>query len=251
MAERLALVTGGGRRVGACIALRLAAAGYAVAVHSHSEGGVEPGVQALLDRQGHRAFVADLADAGEVAGLWDAVCATFGAAPCLLVNNAAAFAEDTPLTATADSITEHHAINTVAPVLLAQALAKTATAERPGSVVNILDQRIAQPNGDQFSYTLSKLALAEATRLLARTLAPHVRVNGVAPGLTLPTPDYSPGQMERLALAMPLQRLPHPEDIADAVLWLADARAVTGQTLFVDGGAHMRSFDRDFAFMER
>jgi NAD(P)-dependent dehydrogenase (short-subunit alcohol dehydrogenase family) len=86
---------------------------------------------------------------------------------------------------------------------------------------------------------------------LARALAPKVRVNAVAPGLVIPTPDYSPQQMEALRAAMPLGLLPNPADVADAVAWLADAPAVTGQTLFVDGGAALKSFERDFLFLER
>ena len=252
MTDRLALVTGGGRRIGAQIALRLADAGYRLAIHTHSGNAVDPALQAILDAQGGvSTFAADLGDPVQVEGLWAAVCDSFGFAPDLLINSAAAFGQDTAATATAAALTANHAVNALAPVLLAQALARTASAARPGAVVNILDQRIAQPNGDQFSYTLSKLALAEATKLLARTLAPHVRVNGVAPGLTLATADYSDAQLERLAAAMPLALLPDPEDIADAVVWLATRRAVTGQILFVDGGAHMRAFERDFMFMER
>jgi NAD(P)-dependent dehydrogenase (short-subunit alcohol dehydrogenase family) len=86
---------------------------------------------------------------------------------------------------------------------------------------------------------------------MARALAPHFRVNAVAPGLTLPTDDYDHDQWERLRGLMPLDRLSSPEDIADAVLHLAQARATTGETLFVDGGAHLESFPRDFVYMGR
>ena len=87
------------------------------------------------------------------------------------------------------------------------------------------------------------------TRTLAVSLAPKLRVNAVAPGLTLPTADYDAAQMARIAEAMPLGVLPQPEDIADAVAFLAGAPAITGQTLFVDGGASLKSFDRDFVYM--
>ena len=82
-------------------------------------------------------------------------------------------------------------------------------------------------------------------------MAPKIRVNAVAPGLVIPTDDYLPSQMEALRAAMPLGRLPEPEDVADAVSWLATADVVTGQTIFVDGGAAMKSFDRDFLFIGR
>ena len=91
--------------------------------------------------------------------------------------------------------------------------------------------------------------MAGFTQIAARTLAPAIRVNAVAPGLTLATYDYSPPQMARLMDMMPLKRLPEPDDVAEAVLYLARAKSVTGQTLFVDGGAHMRSYERDFVHL--
>ena len=138
-----------------------------------------------------------------------------------------------------------------ASTALCTALARHLGEGETAVVVNILDQRIRHPAGDQLSYTISKLALAGATEALARALAPKVRVNAVAPGLVIPTEDYLPSQMEALRQAMPLQRLPEPDDIADAVLWLAGADVVTGQTIFVDGGASLKGFERDFVFLGR
>ncbi len=230
---KLALVTGGKRRLGAAIATRLESAGWTVARHSHVD-------------DGGAGFVADLADADAPAQLIAAVIARFGEAPGLLVNNAAIFEHDDATSATPAGLARHYAINAQAPILLALALTKAGAG---GAIVNILDQRLRNPNGDQLSYTLSKAALDGATRTLAVSLAPHWRVNAVAPGLTLPTADYDAAQMARLASAMPLARLPGPEDIAEAVAYLAGARAVTGQTLFVDGGASLKSFERDFVFL--
>jgi pteridine reductase len=219
---KLALVTGGRRRLGAAIADSLEAGGWIVARHSHVD-----------DSNG--AFVADLAEADAPQRLIDAIIVRFGTAPTLLVNNAR--------DADAASLAAHHAINAQAPVLLALALVK---AGQGGSIVNILDQRLRNPNGDQLSYTLSKAALDGATRTLAAALAPSWRVNAVAPGLTIPTGDYDTGQMERLAKSMPLGELPTPGAIADAVRYLASASSVTGQTIYVDGGASLKSYDRDF-----
>jgi pteridine reductase len=134
-------------------------------------------------------------------------------------------------------------------VMLTTGLAAAMPDGARACVVNILDQRIRHPGADQLSYTLSKQALSGATETLARALAPKVRVNAVAPGLTLPTEEYRPAQMVQLAKMMPLERLPDPDEIADAVLWLAGAESVTGQTIFVDGGASMKAFDRDFLFL--
>jgi pteridine reductase len=241
---KLALVTGGHRRLGAFISARLAADGWMLAIHGARDATPEPALAALLGEW--YGFVADLSDGDAVAGLLPAVIAHFGAVPSLLVNNASMFGADDVADASAASIAAHHSVNTAAPLTLALAMAQ---AQARGSIVNILDQRIANPNRDQLSYTLSKTALAGMTRTLAVALAPALRVNAVAPGLTMPTPDYSAEQMARCAAAMPLGVLPRPEDVADAVAFLAAAPAVTGQTLFVDGGASLKSFERDFLFI--
>jgi pteridine reductase len=247
----LALVTGGCRRLGAAICVALAGAGYDIALHSSPDSAPEPGLGDRLAAAGaawHH-VTADLADAAAVAGLVPAVEAASGRKPALLVNNAARFDQDLPETVTQAGMLDQYAVNTAAPVLLAQAVAATAGPDHPVAIVNILDQRIAAPNADQFGYTLSKLALAEATTILARRFAPHVRVCGVAPGLTLPTADYDEALMAKAAALMPLDLLAEPAEIADAVVYLAKARAITGQILFVDGGAHLCHYARDFLFL--
>jgi pteridine reductase len=241
---KLALVTGGHRRLGAAISARLAADGWTLALHGARDATPEPVLEAVLG--GWHGFVADLSDVAAVASLLPAVIAHFGATPMLLVNNASMFEWDDAENASPDTVAAHHAVNAAAPVTLALAMARAGA---KGSIVNILDQRIANPNSDQLSYTLSKTALAGATRTLAVALAPDLRVNAVAPGLTMPTADYSADQVERCAVAMPLGVLPRPEDVAEAVAYFASAPAVTGQTLFVDGGASLKSFERDFLYI--
>lgn len=249
---KLALVTGGQRRLGAAIAARLADAGWTLALHAAHDGPLDPRLREMLSAKATRwqRFVADLSDASEADGLVGRVADHFGAAPTLLVNNAARFDDDDAASANAASLRDQYLVNALAPQALALALGRLGgTDGSGGAVVNIVDQRVRNPVPDQLSYSLSKAALAGATRMLAVALAPRLRVNAVAPGLTIPTDDYAPGQMERVARAMPLDRLATPDDIADAVLYFAAARSVTGQTLFVDGGASLKSFDRDFAFL--
>lgn len=250
---KLALVTGSCRRLGAEIAGRLADEGYALALHGAHGIEPDPALAARIAAAGvaSQLFVADLADADAVAALPDRIVAHFGAVPSLLVNNAARFEDDDAATATPAGLDAHLAVNAVAPFALSLALARRATAEAPLTIVNILDERIVNPHRDQLSYTLSKQLLAEMTRTLARALAPAARVCGVAPGLTLPTADYAPGQLDRLAALMPLKRLSRPADVADAVAYLARAEATTGQILFVDGGASLTAFDRDFVHLAR
>lgn len=250
---KLALVTGGCHRVGAAIAARLAEAGWALALHGRNAAEPDPSLLARLVQSGcaWHGFAADLSNPDELGTLVGRVADHFGTAPTLLVNNASVFGDDDPSAMTLDTLVQHFTINTAAPALLARDVAARASASNPAAIVNILDQRIRQPGGDQASYTLSKLALAGATEMLARALAPHARVCGVAPGLTLPTDDYLPAQMAALEAAMPLAILPDPEDIVDAVLFLAGARATTGQVIYVDGGANLKTFDRDFLYLGR
>jgi NAD(P)-dependent dehydrogenase (short-subunit alcohol dehydrogenase family) len=252
MTQKLALVTGGLHRVGAAIAARLAREGYALALHKRSEAAADTVLAEALAETGaeHRSFAADLADPAAVDALIPAVTEAFGRAPDLLVNNAALFAEGEWSDLSAAALAEMLQVNLSAPVMLAKALVAASDGARP-AIVNIVDQRVAQPVPDQIAYSLSKSALWQATPTLAVAFGNRARVNAVAPGLTMATEDYSDTQVERLAKRMPLGALPTPAQIADAVVYLARAEAVTGQTIFVDGGAHLAPMGRDFVALER
>lgn len=243
---KLALVTGGMRRLGAVIAARLAREGYRLALATHADGPPDSDLQAALEAHAvqWQAFVTDLGDSSAPAQLIDAVAAHFGAQPDLLVNNAAQFGQDDWTTMTADTLEAHFRLNLFAPLLLSQALVARAT--RQVSIVHITDQRVVNPPCDQISYTLSKQGLAASVKTMAKAFGKAARVNAVAPGLVIETDDYAPDQAARIAEMMPLAALPVPEAVADAVAYLADAAHVTGQTIFVDGGANLKSFDRDF-----
>lgn len=247
---RLALVTGGHRRLGGVIAAHLAEAGYALAIHGSHDTGLDPHLGEVMARHDThwQGFVADFVDPGSAEVLMRDVISGFGRAPDLLVNSAAMFGQDRLETVSAGELANHYAVNCMAPVLLTQAFARQAGVE-DRSIVNILDQRLAHPHGDQLAYTLAKQALAGFTQISARELAPAIRVNAVAPGLTIATAEYEEAQVGRLAAMMPLGRLPLPAQIAEAVLYLARAGAVTGQVIAVDGGAHMQSYSRDFLHM--
>lgn len=250
---KLALVTGGLRRLGAHIAGRLAEAGYCLALHGHSDANPEEGLAKILEAQDTKwsGFIADFGADKASEKLLEAVIHHFGQAPDLLVNNASLFDYDDADSLGEVSLDRHLKINMMVPTLLTTILAQQVPEGQRAAVVNIVDQRVRNPNGDQLSYTLSKQALAESIRTLAVACSDRLRVNGVAPGLTIPTEDYDPDQMTRLTERMPLGRLSSSDDIAAAICYLAGAESVTGQTLFVDGGAHMKSFDRDFMFMEK
>lgn len=248
----VALVTGGWRRIGAAIARRLAGEGWDLALHAHRAETFDDGFVAELAALGAtaRGFAAELADPQAPERLIGEAVEAFGRAPSLLVNSASLFSEGGWDEVSAESLDRHFRVNLYAPVLLTRAFAQ-ALGDRGGSVTMILDQRVRNPVPDQIAYSLSKQGLHAAVRTLARALAPRVRVNGVAPGLVLPTDDYDEAQWERLRALMPLRELPAPEQIADAVAWLAQAEAVTGQTVFVDAGANLESYPRDFVYLGR
>lgn len=247
---RTVLVTGAARRLGRAIALDLAAAGWRVAVHYRgSEAEARETADACRRHADADVFAADLADAAQAGALLPQVVARFGTLDAV-VNNASVFEHDSPQDFSAASLARHMATNTAAPVLLAQALAAHARERSTqGVVVNLLDQKLWNPNPDFFSYTLSKAALEAATTLLAQGLAPHLRVVGVAPGLTLTSHLLPQEKFEQLHKLSPLGRSSTPEDVAQAVRFALENRSLTGTTLLVDGGQHLMKFDRDFSLM--
>jgi NAD(P)-dependent dehydrogenase (short-subunit alcohol dehydrogenase family) len=230
------------------IAARLAAAGYALALTSHGDGEPDDALaEALrLHATDWKHFPADLSDGEAPDALIKAVIAHFERAPVLLVNNAAMFGQDGWQDMDSASLEAHFRLNLFAPLLLAKAVVEAADGITQPAIVHIVDQRIANPNGDQLSYTLSKQALAASVRSMASAFGAKARVNAVAPGLVIPTDDYDDAQMARLIVEMPLGALPSAGSVADAVVFLAQAKDTSGQIIFADGGAHLKSFARDF-----
>jgi NAD(P)-dependent dehydrogenase (short-subunit alcohol dehydrogenase family) len=237
---RAALVTGGAQRIGRAIVRALAGAGYAVAVHARASAGEAEALCAEIVAAGGRArtVTADLADHAAVLGLVDAAARAVGPLT-LLVNNASEFQHDAIGGLDRAVFDRHMAVNLRAPIFLADAFAAQAPSGADPSIVNLIDQRVYKPTPRFLSYGLSKSALHTATTTLAQALAPRVRVNAVAPGPTLPSPRQDAAAFARQAQAVPLGRGPSPEEIADAVLYLAGARSVTGETIAVDGGQRL------------
>lgn len=244
MTEAVALVTGGARRIGRAIVEALADAGIAVAIHCrHSRTEAEELARAIV-RGGGRAAVleADLADAAAVATLVPGAASALGPVT-LLVNCASLFEPDDVAALDLGLWEETFAVNLRAPALLARDFTRglaAAPEDARGSIVNILDQRVLRPNPQFFSYTLTKSALATATRTMAQALAPRIRVNAVAPGPTCAGRRQTPEDFARQSAGTLLGHGPTPADIAEAVLYLAGATSVTGQVLAVDGGQHLQ-----------
>jgi NAD(P)-dependent dehydrogenase (short-subunit alcohol dehydrogenase family) len=247
------LVTGAAKRLGRAIALDLAAHGFDVAVHYRHSANEAEATVAELQALGARAaaFGADLSDEAACRALLPAVIAHFGRADAV-VNNASTFEYDTPQTFSHTAMDLHWRANTAPAVLLAQALHAHLSARGPGAqgcVVNLLDQKLWNPNPDYFSYTLSKAALQCATVMLAQALAPVLRVCGVAPGVTLMSGPMSEGEFSQAHRMTPLQRSSTPDDIARSVRFVLESPAITGSTLLVDGGQHLQGQSRDVMFL--
>jgi NAD(P)-dependent dehydrogenase (short-subunit alcohol dehydrogenase family) len=244
---RAALITGAGRRIGAAIARALARAGYTVVLHANRSRAEAEKLAAEIAGSGGRAHVvlADLADPEAVHALVPAA-AVFGPLT-LLVNSAAEFEPDEIASLDRTRFERTLAVNLAAPLFLAQAFAAQAPEGNDASIVNLIDQRVFKPTPRFFSYTLSKSALHTATATLAQALAPKLRVNAVAPGPTLPSPRQTEAQFAAQAGALPLKHGPTPEDIAAAVVYLAQAKSITGVSIAVDGGQHLawRTIDND------
>lgn len=246
----VALVTGAGQRIGRAIALGLAAAGWDVAIHYlHSAAGAEETASAIR-QLGRRAVLlqCDLLDEAAVRALPGRAVAALGPLGCI-VNNASLFSYDDATAFSPALLTTHMQTNVAAPLLLAQALHAATPAGTQAVVINLLDQKLTNLNPDFLSYTLSKAALQTATTMLAQALAPRVRVVGVSPGITLVSGDQGQAGFEEAHRATPLGSSSTPQDIVDAVCYLASARAITGTTLVVDGGQHLVPLTRDVMFL--
>jgi len=246
-----ALITGAAQRLGRAVALELARAGWGIVVHYRRSASAAESVASEVRAAGAAAVIVDanLDDAPARHGLITHATQKAGSPLTALVNCAAMFEHDSIDTLTEDALQRHIALNTFTPALLAREFAEALPEHARGCVVNFLDFKLASPYPDHFSYTLSKYALAGATELLARALAPRVRVNAVAPGFVLAAPGQSEADYQRLHTDTPLHYGPMPEDVAHAARFLIENQAVTGQTIYVDAGRRFRSYERDMGFM--
>lgn len=236
--KRTAIVTGAGKRVGAEIARALVSDGWTVIAHVHDERDENPGTVKVA---------ADLAHP-------QCADAIFGAAAGLppvrlLVNNAARFAWDGLGELDIEEFDAHMRVNARAPALLTEHYAKLHD-EGDASIVNLLDSKLAAPNPDYLSYTLSKAVLAAFTDVAARALASKgIRVNAVAPGLILRSTGQSEENFRQMHKDNPLARGVESRDIVEAIRYLADAPCVTGQTIVIDSGQRFMALDRDVQFL--
>jgi NAD(P)-dependent dehydrogenase (short-subunit alcohol dehydrogenase family) len=235
-----ALVTGGAQRIGRALSLALAEAGFALAIHYHRSHRAADLLAARIRNDGGKAIAvaADLADEASVLALLARAERELGPIGCL-VNNAAVFADDTVATVTRQSWDLHLAVNLRAPFVLIQDFAARLPAQMSGLVVNLLDQRVWSLTPYFVSYTLAKAGLWTLTQTMALALAPRIRVNGIGPGPTLPSPRQTSEQFVRQCEQVPLRRGTSPQEIAAALRFILSAPAMTGQMIALDGGQHL------------
>jgi NAD(P)-dependent dehydrogenase (short-subunit alcohol dehydrogenase family) len=238
-----AIVTGGAKRIGAALVRALAADGWHVLIHYHRS---EAEAKALAEEVAGSSVCADLADPGAA----DAILAALAGLPParLLVNNASLFRHDDVHDFTPESWAAHLDVNLRAPALLSRAFAAHAG---EGGIVNLLDAKLAAPNPDFFSYTISKIGLAGLTELCARAFAPKIRVNAIAPSVTMVSGPQSRSNFAKVHALNALERGVTVEEIVAALRFILAAPSLTGQTITLDGGQRFLSLPRDVQFLEQ
>jgi NAD(P)-dependent dehydrogenase (short-subunit alcohol dehydrogenase family) len=238
--HKTALITGAARRIGRAVALDLAEAGWAVAIHYRkSAAEAEALAQQILDGGGRaRTFQADLADRQALETLVATIGRDLGPLTTL-INNASEFLPDS-----IDHLDEttwdlHLSVNLKAPVFLSEAMAKQLPEHAEGNIINIIDQRVWNLTAEFFSYTISKAGLWTATRTLAQALAPRIRVNAIGPGPVLRSIHQTDDDFEQEKQSTLLKRGPSAKEIAAAVRFILATPSLTGQMIALDGGQHL------------
>jgi pteridine reductase len=238
LSKGTALITGGAKRIGRTIGLALAKEGYAVAIHFQSSRSEAEKLRGEILALGVRCemFPCDFGAMDEVSTLIERVFAEFP--DCnLLINNASLFERAHLMETTPDFFDRLMTVNLKVPFFLSRDFAKRCES---GQIINLLDTKIDKELTAYFVYSLTKKALREFTKMAAKELGPRIRVNGIAPGLILPSADSDPESFQRMGDKVPLRRTGSPDDIARAVLFLVQNEFITGECIHVDGGEHIR-----------
>jgi NAD(P)-dependent dehydrogenase (short-subunit alcohol dehydrogenase family) len=239
--DRTAIVTGGAVRLGRTLAVRLAAEGVHVCLHYHESRVAAEDALEQIRRSGVRgtAIQADFSRPATAAReVLEHAGAVLGSVD-ILVNSAAVFSPHSLAGLQEADWDRHLNVNLKAPIYLSQAFARQVVPEQSGDIVNIVDWRATRPVPGHLAYTVAKGGLVTATRLLARELAPRIRVNAIAPGAILPPPGEPDAYLERLAGQIPLRRTGGPDDVADALVFLLRSDFITGEVLHVTGGEEL------------
>ncbi|MCF6302010.1 MAG: SDR family oxidoreductase [Devosiaceae bacterium] len=237
---KTALITGAANRIGATLAKSLSTHGYSIIVHCHNSlADAENLCNKIRKNGGNAATVqANLARDEQRRTLFKTAIECFGPID-LLINNASIYEFDSALTLNEELWDAHFNIHAKAPMFLSRDFARQLPEGKSGNIINIIDERVLRNHPGYFSYTLSKSVLWTATKTLAQSFAPHIRVNAIGPGPTLPHARQSQEQFERARQRLPLGLAANPQDIAKAVVFLINTPSMTGQMITLDGGEHL------------
>ena len=237
---RVALVTGAGTRVGRAIALALGQAGMRVGVHymGSEKGARQTADEIIAVGSEARTLPGDLTDPATAPRLVEHTAKVFGSLD-VLVNSAAVLLRTPVGEVLVEDWDAMFALNLRAPFFLCQAAARVMR-ERGGAIVNIADLAAFETWRGYIPHSITKAGIVQMTRGLAHALAPKIRVNAIAPGAVLLPEGMTQDQAEKLIATTPLGRIGSPDDVAQAVLYLLSADYVTGETIIVDGGRHVR-----------
>lgn len=238
--RKVALVTGGAVRVGRAISLGLAEAGFDLAIHYNSSEGPAREVARLVEARGRRAITigGNLADPDAAERVVDAVRESYGRLD-VLVNSAASFTSAGLFELDASEWDRVMAVNLRAPFLVVRA-AERILRDSSGSVVNMVDLSAFDPFDDYPHHSVAKAGLMHLTKAMSKALAPHVRVNAIAPGLVLPPDGMSDEALDAEVSRIPLSRPGTPEDVVRTVLFLIGSPFITGEVIVVDGGQRVK-----------
>lgn len=238
MPRGTALITGGAKRIGKAIALALADLGFNIAIHYQSSESDAEAIQGQIQKLGKQCkrFRCNLNDAKEVNALIPAVADQM---PDLsvLINNASIFERAGFFDTDEVLFDRHFNVNLRAPFFLSKEFAARV---QNGQIINLLDTKITVELTSYFAYSLTKKALWEFTKMAAKELGPDIRVNGVAPGLILPSSDSSVEAFEKMGQKIPLRKTGGPDDIVKAVRYFIENDFITGEVIRVDGGEHLK-----------
>lgn len=239
--SKAVLITGAGARIGAHLAAGLAAQGWAIAIHYNRSQGKAEALADKIKAAGGKAETigANLFVPQDVESLVARASQALGCPLTALINNASTFEDDSAQDFTSADLDYHMMVNLRAPLRLSQHFAAQLPERQDGVVINMIDQRVLRPDPTYFTYAISKSALYAATKTMAQSFAPHIRVNAIGPGPTLQNKAQTQAEFEAEADSTLLGSGSAPDSLLQAAVYLLEAESVTGQMLTVDGGQHL------------
>ncbi|MCG8569900.1 MAG: SDR family oxidoreductase [Spirochaetes bacterium] len=234
-------ITGGAKRIGRAIAFYLLSKGYNLAIHYRKSSKEAKELQSFCMDQGKecRLYQADLSNITETTEMFQQVLNDFPRLN-LLINNASVFQRAPLLNTEPDLLNQTFTINFFVPYLLSQAFGiHIKNNDQAGQIINLIDTKVNKHNFFYSAYTLSKQALYHLTLQSAKELAPHIRVNGICPGVILAPEGTDQEYLEPILKHVPLGKKGTVEEITQTVGFLLDNQYLTGQVIYVDGGQHI------------